>query len=243
MERHDRPVQQTSVRRAAVPQRTPFIVVGIVLIACAAGLGGWIFFRGDPPFAIDVWWDRTLAAWHSHFMTTVSYVMNFLGAGWFGVFVVPIVVAVILLILRRPWAAAYFVAASVASAGVVQILKHTFGRARPEDIIVLSDFGSYPSGHVANAATIAVALILIFPSIWTVIAGVIWVLLMAFSRTYLHAHWLSDTLGGAMVGAGVALLLAGVFLSLMAREPRPRRADAVAPAGDGSSRSPARARD
>ena len=243
MERNDGPSQQVAPTNRTFPPRTPFLVVGIVLIACAAGLGAWILFRGDPPFVIDVWWDRTLAAWQSHFMSTLSYVMNFLGAGWFGVFVLPIVVALVLVILRRPWAALYFIAASVASAGVVQILKHTFGRARPEDIIVLSDFGSFPSGHVANAATIAVALIVIFPSIWTTIAGVIWVLVMAFSRTYLHAHWLSDTLGGAMVGAGVALLLAGVFLPFMAREPRPRRTDAALPAGDGSSRSPAEARD
>ncbi|QIG39846.1 phosphatase PAP2 family protein [Microbacterium sp. 4R-513] len=220
-------VGQPPSRDAAFPQRLPFIVVGIVLIAGAAGLGGWILFRGDPPFAIDVWWDQTLAAWHSHFMTTFSFVMNFLGGGWFGVFVVPIVVGGILLFLRRPWAAMYFIAASVASAMFVQILKHTFGRARPEDIIVLSDFGSFPSGHVANAATVAVALMVIFPSIWTVIGGVVWVLLMALSRTYLHAHWLSDTLGGAMVGTGVALLLAALFLPLMARDPRLRRADAA----------------
>lgn len=243
MELNDRPVQQTTGRTAAYPPRLPIVVVGIVLLACAVGLGGWILFRGDPPFVIDVWWDQTLAAWQSHFATTVSYVMNFLGAGWFGVFVVPIVVAGILLILRRPWAAFYFVAVSAVSAGVVQFLKHTFGRARPEDIIVLSDFGSYPSGHVANAATIAVALMFIFPSIWTIIGGVAWVLLMAFSRTYLHAHWLSDTLGGAMVGTGVALLLAALFLPFMAREPRPRRTDAAVPASGESSRSSAQTRD
>ena len=226
-------VQPPARLDAAFPQRMPFITVGIVLIACAAGLGGWIFFRGDPPFAVDVWWDQTLAAWHSHFMTTFSLVMNFLGGGWFGVFVVPIAVGVLLLILRRPWAALYFVAASTASAILVQILKHTFGRARPEDIIVLSDFGSFPSGHVANAATVAVALMVIFPSIWTVVGGVVWVLLMALSRTYAHAHWLSDTLGGAMVGAGVALLLGAVFLPLMARDPRRRRVDAALPASGG----------
>lgn len=224
-------VQPPGKTDAAFPQRMPFITVGIVLIAFAAGLGGWIFFRGDPPFFIDVWWDQTLSAWRSNFMTTFSLVMDFLGGGWFGVFAVPIAVGILLLILRRPWAALYFITASAASAGVVQILKHTFGRARPEDIIVLSDFGSFPSGHVANAATVAVALMVIFPSIWTGIAGALWVALMALSRTYVHAHWLSDTLGGAMVGTGVALLVGAAFLPLMARDPRFRRADAALPAG------------
>lgn len=208
-------------RSRAAALRTPFLVVGLVLVLGAVGLGAWIFFRGDPPFVIDVWWDRTVAGWTSHFLTSFALTMDFLGAGWFGVFAVPIGVAAILIIIKRPWSALYFVAASAAGAGLVQLLKHLFGRARPEDIIVISDFGSYPSGHVANAATIGVALMVIFPSVWTALGASLWVLLMAFSRTYVHAHWISDTLGGAMVGAGAALLIALLFLAPMSREPLP----------------------
>jgi undecaprenyl-diphosphatase len=71
---------------------------------------------------------------------------------------------------------------------------------------------------VANAATIAVAATVIFPRLWVGLVGAAWVLLMAFSRTYLHAHWLSDTVGGAMIGAGAALLVAAAFALPMARE-------------------------
>ena len=52
------------------------------------------------------------------------------------------------------------------------MLKHLFGRVRPEDIIVISDYGSFPSGHVANAATIATAAVVLFPRLWVVIVGV-----------------------------------------------------------------------
>ena len=61
--------------------------------------------------------------------------MNWVGGGWFGVLVVPIGGAIGLILLRRPWAAAYFLAAEAVSAGGVQVLKHLFGRVRPEDII------------------------------------------------------------------------------------------------------------
>src|SRR5690606_28731516 len=120
--------------------------------------------------------------------------------------------------LRRPWGAAYFLVAEVASVAFVQVLKHLVGRARPEDILVLSDFGSFPSGHVANAATVAMALFVLFPRVWTAVAGAAWVVLMAFSRTYLGAHWLSDTVGGALIGAAAALLVAAAFAKPLRRE-------------------------
>ena len=102
--------------------------------------------------------------------------------------------------------------AFLVSAGAVQLLKNLFGRARPEDMIVASDFGSFPSGHAANAATIAMVLWLVFPRVWTAILGVAWVVAMAISRTLLSVHWATDTLGGALVGAGVVLVLGSVML-------------------------------
>ena len=58
---------------------------------------------------------------------------------------------------------------------------------------------SFPSGHVARAAF----LLRIAHGIptWVVALGVI---AMAASRVYLGEHWLSDTLGGAALGLGVA---------------------------------------
>jgi undecaprenyl-diphosphatase len=207
----------TVQRRVAVPV-IAYLAVGSGLVVLSCLLGWWIFARGDEPFAIDTAWNLLVAElWHP-VLTGFSHVMDFVGGGWFSVLVVPIGGAIVLIVLRRPWAAAYFLAAEAASAAGVQVLKHLFGRVRPEDIIVISDYGSYPSGHVANAATIAVAAVVIFPRVWVAIVGAAWVVLMAFSRTYLHAHWLSDTVGGALVGAGAALLVAAVFAVPMARE-------------------------
>jgi len=208
---------------ATVP-RLAYLAVGVGLLAAGFLLGLWIYWHGDPPFAIDVWWNTLLAGWWSPFLTGLSRVMNFLGGGWFGVLAVPILGAVALVLLRRPWSAAFFLTAEAVSAGFVQVLKHLFGRVRPEDIIIVSDYGSYPSGHVANATTIAVAAVILFPRLWVVLVGAGWVLLMALSRTYLHAHWLSDTIGGALVGAGAALLVAGAFATVIAKE----RTDAAA---------------
>lgn len=209
-----------AVRDAGVRPALRYLVAGLVLLALACGLGYWILTRGEEPFSIDSWWNELVAGWGSPVLIAFSRFMNWAGGGWFAVLAVPIIGAIGLILLRRPWAAAFFLVAEAASAGAVQVLKHLFGRVRPEDIIVVSDYGSYPSGHVANAATLAVCAFVLFPRVWVAVVGVAWVVLMAFSRTYLHAHWLSDTLGGAMVGAGAVLLVAALFAVPMGRENR-----------------------
>jgi undecaprenyl-diphosphatase len=212
--------------------------VGIVLIALASALGAWVYVRGPSPFTVDVWWNQLFAAAPSEPLYVFALVMDQVGGHLTAVLIVPVLGAAAIFATRRRWSALYFLTASVGSALLVQVLKHTFGRARPEDILILSDYGSFPSGHTANAATIAVVAGVLFPRAWVRVVGAAWVILMAFSRTYLHAHWLSDTVGGALVGAGAALVLAAAFSRLRARDEdrltirRARKADAV---GAGSS--------
>nr|WP_154923085.1 phosphatase PAP2 family protein [Microbacterium testaceum] len=209
-------------------------VVGVVLIALACALGAWVYFRGPSPFAVDVWWNQLFAAAPSQPVFVFAIVMDTVGGHLTAVLIVPLLGALALFLSRRRWSAVYFLAASVGSALLVQVVKHTFGRARPEDILILSDYGSFPSGHTANAATIAVVAAVLFPHLWVRIVGVAWVVLMAFSRTYLHAHWLSDTVGGALIGAGAAFVLAAAFSRLRARDEdrqtirRARKTDAEA---------------
>jgi membrane-associated phospholipid phosphatase len=214
---HDSPKEKVE-RTLAFPKRRWLFSIGVILVLAACILGFTVLIRANHPFLIDDWWNQLLAAWVSPFMLTLSQIMNFLGGGWFGAIVVPIGGALALILLRRPWSAAYFLTAVALSAASVQLLKHLFGRARPEDIIVITDYGSFPSGHVANATTMAVTAVFLFPRLWVMFAGIAWFLLMALSRTYLHAHWLSDTIGGMLIGAGVAFLVAGVFAKVIARE-------------------------
>ncbi len=181
-------------------------IAGVTALTAVVVLGLVITLRGSP-FGFDDEWMAEVTEHRSDFWLVPSLIMNFLGGGWFGTLVVPVGVTALFLLLRRPWAAGYFLVASVVSAALVQVLKGFFGRVRPTDVLVNVDLGSFPSGHVANAATIAVALAFILRRTWVWVAGVVYVILMALSRTYLGAHWVSDTVGGAVLGGAVAVLL------------------------------------
>jgi len=182
------------------------LVGGITALAAVLLLGGLTVLRGSP-FGIDTEWMAEITEHRSELWLVPSLVMNFVGGGWFAIWVVPLGGALLLYLLGRRWAALYFVLASALSAGLVQLLKTLVDRARPEDILVHVDPGSFPSGHVANAATVAVALALVFQRAWLWVVAVAWIVLMALSRTYLGAHWVSDTVGGAVLGAAVAVLV------------------------------------
>lgn len=190
-----------------VSHRWP-LISGVVALALAVGLGLLIAIReGNLPFGFDTAWMEEVVEHRSPVWLVPSLAMNFLGGGLFAVFVVPLLVIGLFCIFRRFWAAAYFAIALSLSVGVVQLLKASFGRPRPLDILVVSDIGSFPSGHVANAATIAVVLALVLHRSWVWAAGAVYTVLMMLSRTYLGAHWLSDTIGGALVGIGIAVIV------------------------------------
>ena len=190
-----------------IARRWP-LVSGAAALLLVGGLGALIVLRGNGrPLKIDAEWMDEILEHRAPVWEYLSLTMNFLGAGIVGVIVIPVLILLVLLLRKRPWAAGYFVAATIVSSGLVQVLKSLFGRARPEDMMVVSDFGSFPSGHVANAATMAVCLGILFPRLWVWLAGASYTVLMMVSRTYLGAHWLTDTIGGLLLGAAVAVLL------------------------------------
>ena len=68
------------------------------------------------------------------------------------------------------------------------------------------------------AKTIAVIAVVIVPRVWVAVLGAAWVFAMAFSRTQVHAHWFSDTVGGTLAGLGAALVVAALFTAVLERE-------------------------
>lgn len=186
------------------------LISGIAAVVLASALGAVIAYRAsNKPFEFDTEWMDDILEARNPVWEVPAQLMNAVGGGLFGVIILPVAIIVVLLVMRRKWAALYFATASAVSAGLVQLLKNVFARPRPEDMLVVADIGSFPSGHVANAATMAVVLGFILQRTWVWIAGVAYAILMMLSRTYLGVHWASDTIGGLVLGVGVAVVLWG----------------------------------
>ena len=195
------------------------VVSGAAAFVLVGALAALIVFREhNKPFGFELGWMGRLIDYRSEIWTGVALLFNALGGGVIGIVIVPIGVALALVWLRRRWAALYFVAASVAGAVVVQVLKELIGRPRPLDILVTADFGSFPSGHSANAAVIATTLSIVFARWWFWAAGSVYSVAMMLSRTYLGAHWISDTIGGVLIGVGVAVIVWAPFAATLQRE-------------------------
>jgi len=131
--------------------------------------------------------------------------------------------AVILLAWRRHWIRlAAFALAVVTSELLIGPVKALYDRPRPPGSLIETSAASFPSGHAVASAVTAVGLVLVLAEPgrtrwrWEVNA-VIFTSVMALSRVYLRAHWLSDTLAGALLGAGVALGWPALLMTLRDR--------------------------
>jgi membrane-associated phospholipid phosphatase len=117
------------------------------------------------------------------------------------------VAALLLLAWRRHWLRLAAFGLAVLTS---ELLIGVVNRPRPPGSLIGTTAASFPSGHAIATAVTAVGLVLVLatpgPGRWRwEVNAVVLTSVMALSRVYLRAHWLSDTVAGALLGAGLAL--------------------------------------
>ena len=157
-------------------------------------------------WAVAAEWDPAVA---------VAKVLDFVGSVWV---TWPLMVAVAAwLAWRRRWEAfATWVSAMVISQALIGPVKDVYERVRPPLPLVETTSWSFPSGHAVAGAAIALAAVIVL-----VRAGpkrrnlemlaAAFVVVMALSRVYLRAHWLTDAAAGAALGAAIAIFSAAII--------------------------------
>ena len=141
--------------------------------------------------------------------TRIAEGFSFAGSTWIN-WSVRIIALAILAVRRQYLQFAAFALAVVTSEILIGTLKAAYGRARPPGSLIGTSGASFPSGHAIAAAVTAVGLVIVLvppgAARWKWEArAVAFAFVMALSRVYLRAHWLSDVVAGALLGAALAL--------------------------------------
>ncbi len=199
------------------------MVAGAVLLGVTLVGAAWLAYRPGPT-GIDSAVLRSLIGTRSHGLTSVAKTVSLLfSPAAMAIWVVAIGVALVVRD-RSLHRAVPIVAAAGVAAVADGLLKVAVARPRPpalEQIGTPETTFSYPSGHVTGTAVLIVALLVVVGVEpvrrfgWALLAGVV-IALCAWTRLYLGAHWFSDVVGGAALGASAALLVPPMVTRVLA---------------------------
>jgi undecaprenyl-diphosphatase len=203
------------------------VALAVVAVALVAFVVLAVMASNHPgPFSLDKQAAHLTAANHSGCFHVGAFVTFF--GGTVVVAVMAVAVAGYVWWRYRDLIATALVPVSAAIGGLLNNLTKTVvGRPRPPTAVFTHATGyAYPSGHTAGFTSFAVAVVGLFILLHAgrakrVMAAVIAALAsfaVGLSRVVVGAHWLTDVIGGLLLGTAIGLTVTVVALRLRQRE-------------------------
>jgi membrane protein DedA with SNARE-associated domain/membrane-associated phospholipid phosphatase len=182
------------------------LILGIFLIALFSLLTtsitshGYLTTFNEPLFYL-------LSSLRTQTIDTIMLMVTFLGEPR-GMLMVIMMVFAWLIITKQHRLAAVWLFNGIIAAILIKVCKTVISSPRPDGLMVIRDSFSFPSGHVTMATAVYGLLAILLSqqteqsirkfiaSLTAIIIGII-----ALSRLSLGAHWLTDVLGGLLLGS------------------------------------------
>jgi undecaprenyl-diphosphatase len=191
-----------------------FIIIGCLIMSMVLGANLWFYFQPSKvELAIADWLQFGSPAWLTKAMMAISdsYVVMGLIVG---------LVCLWSLFTKRVFTA-IVLSLSLASLLLIDPIKSIFQRPRPSIDPPIIDYiagTSFPSGHAFTATILVGSLFLAYilgyrgkKQRLAASLTAIYILLVAWSRVYLHVHYISDVLGGILFGVVVLIILSTIY--------------------------------
>ncbi len=225
-----------AVRRRLDPDgryglRVTLFGLAFLLVAIPFGLLLEQVKRNGPLLRLDTSAARHLHEWvrHSDDLVRQLKILTFFGSPvWFYVIVIP---AVFWVWRRGHVRLAVFLVVTTLGGGLLDtIVKEAVGRPRPSlvDPVATAQGKSFPSGHAMSSTVVYGALLMVFlPVIGrryrpVALAGaILLVAAIGFTRLALGVHFISDVLGGFVLGLAWLAVSAAAFSTWRVERGRP----------------------
>lgn len=195
------------------------LAAAFVALAYQVKAGGWLT-SADP--AVLGWFTEHRSDW----VTGPAIAVTDAG-GPVGTVVLAVVIGAVLSWRARSPIPALILIGTVGAAALVStVTKTVVGRSRPPiaSQVLLETDHSFPSGHATGAMALFMTAALLLGYAWSparrallLVTAAAVAVVVSVTRLYLGEHWLSDVIGGMLLGGLAAVIGGALYTSWMAR--------------------------